>query len=336
MQTAPLLEWPGVATELVSFVGLFLALGAVGFRYAVARPSLAAPARAEHRVYASALRRAAALGLAGALVTTALLVRRLPEQAARKHLAVPAFLATTPLSAAQAGLLAIAVLGLALAAVGGRGARAGWLLALVGLVAGTLRAAFFGQWGRLVNPMHTLAGGLWIGTLFMLAAAGLPAAWRERGRRDQLVAEMVRAFSPLALASGGTLVVFGVVTAWRHLPTVSALWTTPYGWALVAKLAVVAVVFALGALNWRRVGPALGTERATGTFRRSATAELAAAGVVLVLSAVLVSLPSPKRPPAGPPGTPGTPGAPATTQPVTTRLAPAPPTAALPAVRPTS
>lgn len=307
---APLLAWPEVATEFASFVGLFLSLGAVGFRYAVARPSLAAPARAAHRVYASALRRAAAFGFVGALVTVALLIQQLPGQAARKHLPVAQFLAATPQSAAQAGLLALAVVGLALAAAGGRAARVGWPLALVGLVAGALRAALFGQWARLVNPMHTLAGGLWIGTLFMLAAAGLPAAWRERGRRDQIVAEMVAAFSPVALASGLVLVLFGVITAWRHLPTLSALWTTPYGWALIAKLAVVAVVFALGALNWRRVGPSLGIERATDTFRRSSTAELVAAGVVLVLSAVLVSLPSPRRRPA-----PVTPGAPASLTP---------------------
>ena len=45
---------------------------------------------------------------------------------------------------------------------------------------------------------------------------------------------------------------FGVITAWRHLKYLSALWTTPYGYALLLKLALVAAVFSLGAWNWRR------------------------------------------------------------------------------------
>lgn len=310
------LEWPEVATEFVAFVATYLALGAVGFRYAVARPSRAAPARAEHRMYAGALRRAAAFGLAGVLGRAALLAQQLPAQAARKHVSVSQYLAGAPMDAAQVALLALALLGFALAVIGGRAARVGWPVAALAFVAGMLRAAFAGQWARLVNPMHQLAGGLWLGTLFVLVAAGLPAVWRDagaRGRRDQVVGEMVRAFSPVALAGGGVLVLFGVITAWRHLPTVSALWTTPYGGALVVKLAVVAVVFALGARNWRHVGPTLGTEQATGMLRRTAGAELVLAGVVLVLSAVLVSLPSPKRPaapgpaaaaPAGPAASP--------------------------------
>ncbi|HEX2780397.1 MAG TPA: CopD family protein, partial [Gemmatimonadaceae bacterium] len=120
---------------------------------------------------------------------------------------------------------------------------------------------------------------------------------------------MVNGFSPLALVMGGLVVLFGVITAWRHLEPISALWTTPYGWALIAKLVVVAVVFALGAWNWRRQRPALGSDEAARAMRRSATRELAAAGLVLLITAVLVSLPSPRRPGAGP-GGPGGPGAP--------------------------
>ena len=45
---------------------------------------------------------------------------------------------------------------------------------------------------------------------------------------------------------------FGVITAWRHLKYLSALWTTPSGYALLLKLALVAAMFSLGAWNWRR------------------------------------------------------------------------------------
>jgi putative copper export protein len=103
----------------------------------------------------------------------------------------------------------------------------------------------------------------------------------------------VNGFSPLALGCGLVVVLFGAITAWRHLGRLDALWTTPYGWALIAKLCTVAVVFALGAWNWRRQRPLLGSEAAAHAIRRSATAELVVAGLVLVITAVLVSLPAP-------------------------------------------
>ena len=113
-------------------------------------------------------------------------------------------------------------------------------------------------------------------------------------RRGALAARMVNQFSPLALGSAAVLTTFGVITAWRHLKRLDALWTTPYGYALIAKLCVVAGVVALGAWNWRRQKPRLGTEGGAIALKGSATAELALAGVVLVLTAVLVSLPSPR------------------------------------------
>ena len=88
---------------------------------------------------------------------------------------------------------------------------------------------------------------------------------------------------------------FGVITAWRHLKYLSALWTTPYGYALLLKLALVAAVFSFGAWNWRRQRPRLGSESAATALRRSAWSELAAAGLVLLATAVLVSLPTPGR-----------------------------------------
>jgi copper transport protein len=113
-------------------------------------------------------------------------------------------------------------------------------------------------------------------------------------RRGELAAAMVRAFSPWALASFGTLAVFGLITAWRHLKRLDALWTTPYGYALIVKLCVVGVVLALGAWNWKRQIPKLGTEAGALELEKSATAELWVAFVVLMVTAILVSLPSPK------------------------------------------
>jgi putative copper export protein len=75
-------------------------------------------------------------------------------------------------------------------------------------------------------------------------------------------------------------------------------------------LIIVAVVFALGAWNWRRQRPTLGTEDAALALRRSAKGELVAAVLVLTVTAILVSLPSPKPPGAAKPGGPPPVGAP--------------------------
>lgn len=310
MQAEPLFNWTRPATELAGFLASFLAQGAVGFRYAALRGGLARAAgrgaleATERRVYDDAARRAALLGLAGALAGAVLLATRLPAVAARRHLAVAQLLTGDVQTAAETLMLFAAIAGFALAA---SRRRIGWPVAATGVLVGTLRAALAGQWARLVNPVHLLAAGLWIGTLFVLVVAGLSAVLRDepvRARRGAIVADMVNGFSPLALVSGMVVVLFGLITAWRHLHTLSALWTTRYGYALIVKLCFVAAVFALGAWNWRRQRPTLGSEETAASIRRSSVTELVAAGLVLIATAILVSIPAPRPAGARPPGAP--------------------------------
>ena len=76
---ASLIPWPDPVFELVGFVASFLAVGAVGFRYGVIARLDGVRARAasaaDPAVLVRAARRAAALGLAGAIVSAALRVR---------------------------------------------------------------------------------------------------------------------------------------------------------------------------------------------------------------------------------------------------------------------
>jgi copper transport protein len=223
-----------------------------------------------------------------------IVVIELPELAARRHLAVGALLMSDKPTTMQTGFLLLAALGYVLAVVK---IHAGWPLAAIGVVAGTLRLAFLGQWSRLVNPVHSLAAGLWIGTLFVLAVAGLGTLFRHdptRSRRGSIAADMVNGFSPLALTMGAIVVAFGLITAWRHLHILSNLWSTPYGIALIVKLCFAAMVFGFGAWNWRRQRPTLGSEQAATAIRRSSAAELAVATLVLIATAIVVSLPAPK------------------------------------------
>jgi putative copper export protein len=291
MQSEPLLQWSDALTEFVGFIALFLGAGAIGFRFSALRGRRI---ETDRPFYEDAARRAAVLGLVGVILSLLMAWMDLPGLAAKRHLSVGAFISSDPSTMMQLGFLVAALIGYLLAAarIG-----AGWFLAAIGIVAGALRAGFLGQWSRLINPVHSLAAGLWIGTLLVLVVAGLSALLRHEptgDRRGAIAADMVNGFSPLALSMGAIVVLFGLITAWRHLHVLSNLWSTPYGDALIVKLLFAATVFALGAWNWRRQRPTLGGEEAASSIRRSATGELIAATLVLIATAIVVSLPSPK------------------------------------------
>jgi putative copper export protein len=289
-----------IAVDYVSFLAWFAAGGAVGFRNVVLRASTLAstPASPRARILDIGARRAAVVGLFGAALLMAhVLFTTLQTATVDRRAWSHVLVAKGAVAGSGLALSSVALVGFGLAA---RRLRAGWPLATAAVLAMSLRAAATGEWLRLVDPIHQLAASLWLGTLLLLVAVGLPAALdaelsgQERGRA---VADMVEAFSPLALVAASGLALSGVVTAWRHLHYFAALWTTPYGWTLILKLCVVGAVVGLGAWNWRRVRPALGTEEAAHRLRRSATAELALSALVLAITAVLLSVPSPPKVP---------------------------------------
>jgi putative copper export protein len=291
MLPPPVLEWADPVKELTGFIALFLAAGPIGFRFAALRGRHIETDRA---FYDDAARRAAVMGIMGVAIGLITAALQLPGIAAKQHTTIGAVLTSDFATMLQVGLLVIALVGYLLAS-----ARvwSGWAIAAVGVIVGWLRAGLLGQWSKLINPIHSLAAALWLGTLLVLVVAGLSALLRHeptRERRGAIAADMVNGFSPLALTMGGVLVLFGLITGWRHLHVISNLWSTPYGLTLIAKLCVVAGVFALGAWNWRRQRPMLGTELAAASIKRSASRELALAAIVLVITSILVSLPSPK------------------------------------------
>jgi len=290
----PLFQWSKSSLELLSFIASFLASGAIGFRFGVLGAALKPGSgliHDERLLCERAVARAAPIGLAGVLWDAGMFVWRLPQVAAHAHMEVVDLLRTDSLVQTRIALLVVAIGGFAIAS---RRRDYGWALAAVGVIAGALKGVFAGQWRQLVNPIHMLAGGFWIGTLFIMIAIGFSAVLSSRlqtERRGSLSARMVRGFSPLALGSVAILAGFGLLTAWLHLGAVDRLWTTPYGVTLLVKLGVVTLVLALGAWNWRRQKPRLGSENAARSLRASAIAELAFATLVLIVTSVLVVMP---------------------------------------------
>jgi len=144
-----------------------------------------------------------------------------------------------------------------------------------------------------LDTAHVVAAGAWVGTLAALAFAGIPAAMRGPAEhRASTAAALVRAFSPVALASAAVLAASGVFAAWDQLGTIGQVVATPYGRTLLVKLALVAVMAAIGAVNWRVLTPKLGTEEACHGIRRSAVRELAVAVLVIAVTAILVAMPT--------------------------------------------
>ena len=122
-------------------------------------------------------------------------------------------------------------------------------------------------------------------------AIGVPIAWTlELQNRWASIASLVNAFSPLALASAGVVVASGVFASWIHLEHLSALWQTTYGKALLVKLLLVAITFAIGAYNFKRVQPQLLTEVGALRLGKSGAAELAVGFLILLVTGVLTGV----------------------------------------------
>ena len=137
---------------------------------------------------------------------------------------------------------------------------------------------------------HTLAAGIWGGGVL-----GLATVLTHRRRRFIALHAAVLAARFSVLATGGILVAAaaGVALAAVRLDAVGELWTTPYGYALLAKVAVVGVLAAIGAHNHFVIVPTLRRipDHVVGLrLRWLAVIEVTLVAIVVAATSVLVSL----------------------------------------------
>lgn len=135
----------------------------------------------------------------------------------------------------------------------------------------------------IADWLHVVAAGGWIGGLAVVVYVSRLGGVDEGG-----LADLVPPFSTVAMAAVAVLVLSGSYSSWLHIGGFGGLVSTSYGRLLLAKLALVAVVLAIGARNNRVLTSTLGTEAGSDAMRRSATTELVFAQLVLLVTAVLV------------------------------------------------
>ncbi len=277
--------------ELIQFVGWFLSVGAIGFRFGVVRRvrGMSDDAR---RILAPD--NAAMLGLLGVVLLLVSYFGGPLVESVSNH---QAFLSALPKNRGQFEsrmvFLAIALVGYLIVRAS---STLGWALATVGVVIAALFPLYTGRGAGKVNAVHVLAASTWLGTLLVLSIIGIRGVLKREPSgtpRAMLVADLVNSFSPLALTAAAFVAATGLTTAWMHLKRISSLWTTGYGITLIIKLIFVLIVVVLGGWNWRRVRPTLGDLGTEETIRRSSTMELTFGAIVLICTAVLVTLPSP-------------------------------------------
>lgn len=291
----------------IGFVALFFAIGAVSFRYVVLERIPRSDTEPDDAFYQIATTGAATAGMIAAVVLVVTSVLKLYAETVAMHgVAARTILFATSWGwawLAEITACAIAVVAFAVAHRAGNN-RGSWTLAAICALTLAVTPALTGHaigsddaiFAIPLDGLHVLAGSAWLGTLAMILFVGIGAAAKAPGAISigSRVAGLINAFSPLALVCGGVLVATGIATSLLHLSPISRLWTSTYGMTLIVKLALVSLLFSLGAWNWRRVRPNLGGEEGVVALRFSAKLELVASVLVLAVTAFLVALPLPE------------------------------------------
>ena len=136
--------------------------------------------------------------------------------------------------------------------------------------------------------LHLLCLTYWIGALYPLRRL---TASPDTSR----VAAVVVGFSAIALYVVGILIIAGAFLLWILLGTPSAILTSEYGRLVLVKLALVALLLGLAALNKLRLTPQLqnGNAGAAAGLRRSITLEMILVALILLVTATFTSIVGP-------------------------------------------
>jgi putative copper resistance protein D len=133
--------------------------------------------------------------------------------------------------------------------------------------------------------LHMIAAAVWLGGLLLLVLL--------RGRDDVDTPRLVARYSSLAIAAFAVVAVSGVTRSIVAVGSWDALWTTPYGVIVLAKIALLVGMGLLGAWYRTRLIPKLSGERATRWFWMLVLGEVALMGLASGAAAALARTPPP-------------------------------------------
>ncbi|MDB6064970.1 MAG: Copper resistance domain protein [Pedosphaera sp.] len=104
---------------------------------------------------------------------------------------------------------------------------------------------------------HITAAAIWVGVLVHLLAARSVIQGATGNAGTGLISEIVRRFSPVALAMTSLLALSGLLMLFRFLGGAGAVPTSAYGLTLMVKLTVLVPAIVAGSVNYRMVRPGL-------------------------------------------------------------------------------
>ena len=147
----------------------------------------------------------------------------------------------------------------------------------------------------LLNDLaHMGAAAVWIGGLVSLAMTLYVSDVLEEAERRPILVALARQFSIVAGLSVAVLLLTGLYSAWAQVTVIQAL-STPYGWTLVVKIAIVALLLLAATANLVWVRPRLRSGgRAAYWLRRLVAVECVLA-VLVVLSVGFLTALEPAR-----------------------------------------
>lgn len=146
----------------------------------------------------------------------------------------------------------------------------------------------------VADLVHVTAGAIWFGGLLGLAIVLAAGSTLRVGDR---AAAVVR-FSTAAGVTLVALALAGLVLFWRVAASLSALWESDYGRAVLVKVLLLLPVVAVAVWNRRYLLPRLGGREATAavaTLRRTVGLEAFVVAAVLVATGALVGQTPPAR-----------------------------------------
>ena len=147
-----------------------------------------------------------------------------------------------------------------------------------------------------LDGLHVLSGSLWVGGLM-----GLLVVWGSLGAQRRLagLAICVPRFSNVALTSVIVLFGSGVAASVLRLPTLSSLWQTSYGQAIIVKAGILLGAMFVASFNLFKTVPGLRSPvpppPVAGLLRMLVSTEVVLVAAAVAVAAVLSSLPPPPK-----------------------------------------